>query len=72
MCEYADWWMCGLVDVRIGGCADWWMCGFFDVWICGFFDLWIYYLGFGKCGSQIIDTIHELYLRFAKRESIIW
>ena len=19
--------MCGLVDVRIGGCADWWMCG---------------------------------------------
>ena len=37
----ADWWMCGLVDVRmcgwvdgwIGGCADWWMCGCADGWI---------------------------------------
>ena len=26
-----DWWMCGLVDVRIGGLVDVQMCGLVDV-----------------------------------------
>ena len=50
MCEYADWWMCGLVDVRIGGCADWWMRGLVDV-------------GIGGCGDFLMCGYADFLMR---------
>ena len=38
--NWGDFWMCGLVDVRIGGCADVRMCEFFDVQMRGCGDWW--------------------------------